>query len=100
MKLKKFIYILLSLFIIGCKSNDIKKITPNEFEMEYKESKILHTMKSYELLFVKEKYVFLKKQEMSVSKNRWEEEILYTRFDKLKPKTQKEIGFAINKKGE
>lgn len=96
----KMIGILLFLLILGCENNNIQKkyLTPNEFEMEYKESKIAHSIKSYESVFIKDQYVFLKKREMSLfDKNRWKEKILYTQFDSLKPEIQREISIDQNK---
>jgi len=96
---KKILYTFLCLLMIGC-NNTIKKqyLTTKEFEKEYKESKILHSMKAYKFLFIKNKFIFLQKKEMSLSnKNKWKEKILYTEFNNLNTQIQEEILIELKK---
>jgi hypothetical protein len=89
---RKEIYIFLYILIVGCNNIQNKYVSSFEFEKEYKQSKIIHTMKSYEAAFIKDNYVFLKKREMSFfNKHNWNEVLLYTEFNTLNSNIQKEI---------
>jgi len=82
--------ILFALFIFYFSTKTIS-LTQNEFENEFKKSKILHTMYAYKLLYKKGSNIFLSKKEMTIFFHKWRKKILYTDFNKLRIKTQEEI---------
>ena len=57
-------------------------ISPKEFEYEYEQSKMLHTMKFYADLFIKDKYIYMPKKEMTIF-HIWKKTTLYTEVDKV-----------------
>ena len=82
--------------MIGCNNIENKYVSSLEFEKEYNQSKLLHTVRSYEPLFVKNNYVFLKRKEMSLfNKNNWSEVLFYTEFNNLNFNIKKEISSKL-----
>ena len=57
-------------------------LSPKEFEYEYEQSKISHTMKFYGDIFIKEKYIYILKKEMTIF-HIWKKTTLYTEVDKV-----------------
>ena len=95
--MKTIIYLSIFILMIGCNHIERKHLSSIEFEKEYNQSKILHTMKSYEAPFIENSYVFLKKREMSfINKDNWSEVLIYTELNHLNSKLQKEITLKIN----
>jgi len=96
--MKITIYLSIFILMVGCNHIDKKHLSSIAFEKEYNQSKILHTMRSYEAPFIENSYVFLKKREMSfINKDNWTETLIYTEFNHLNSNLQKEILSKIKK---
>lgn len=75
--------------------NKTTYLSKGEFEIEYRESKKIHSVISYNLLKIDDKYVYLVKKEMTIFFGMWKEKKLYTEFNKLSKEIQKEINESL-----
>lgn len=74
--MKKWMPILMLVFLSGC--NEPKKVSATDFEREY-EMRNAQTMISSEYLGEKDGKVFLRRRTMSlVNRNKWNEEVWFT----------------------
>lgn len=76
------------IYAFQSKNLELSKI---EFESEYNQSKILHTVYEYKLVELKDNKIFLSKKEMIPLLRKWKETILSTNFKQLNPIIQEEI---------
>jgi len=77
--MKTIIYLSIFILMLSCNSIHKKHLSSLKFEKEYNQSKMMHTMKSYEAPFIENSYVFKKKREMSfINKDNWTETLIYT----------------------
>ena len=88
--MKKIIAVVSMLVLCSC--SNIHDVSGKEFEKEYANSRILHTMYGYEYLGEKKGKVYLKKTSVSSSSyGKWQDEIFVADIDDLSPKTRIEL---------
>ncbi|MCF6244403.1 MAG: hypothetical protein L3J43_05150 [Sulfurovum sp.] len=84
-----------ALFIYYISTKTIE-ISNTEFEIEFENSKIQHSIYTYKLLGLRDNSIFMSKKEMIPFLNKWKETIIYTNFYNLSKKTQKNINQVID----
>ncbi len=75
-----------------CSCSNVHNVSAEKFEAEYKNSKIVHTMNSYQYLGEKEGKVYLKKSSMSfMNQKKWNDEIFIVSLDELSDEIKDEL---------
>ena len=88
--------ILLIVFFIYYFTTKTIQVTPAEFEVEFKNSKVAHTLYAYKLQGLEGGNIYLSKKELTPFLKKWKEIILYTEFTQLSLGVKKMIHEELN----